>query len=121
MYDYLNPLLKKKPTNIILHIATNDAVSKSADEIKIEIERLKQYIEAILPNVKVFLSCPVLRLDNAQANLILRQLDYSLKFLPNVIFNDNVDKSCVGARGLNLNARSSGRLAMNYISLMKSL
>ena len=93
MYDYLNPLLKKNPTNIILHIGSNDAVNKNADEIAIELENLKQYIEDILPTVKLFLSCPIVRFDNDQANVILRELDHVLKFIPNVICNDNVDKS----------------------------
>ena len=37
MYDYLLSLLKKKPTNVILHIGSNDAPYKSANEIKNEI------------------------------------------------------------------------------------
>ena len=121
MYDYLNPLLKKNPTNIILHIGSNDAVNKTADEISIEIETLKHHIEEILPTVRLFISRPVVRFDNDQANVVLRQLDHLLKFLPNVICNDNVDKSCVGKKGLHLNAKGSGRLAINYISLMQSL
>ena len=121
MYDYLNPLLKKNPTNIILHIGSNDAVNKTADEISIEIENLKHHIEEILPNVRAFLSRPVVRFDNDQANVLLRQLDHALQFIPNVICNDNVDKSCVGKKGLHLNAKGSGRLAINFISLMQSL
>ena len=35
MYYYLHPLLQKHPTNIILHIGSNDSVSKNAEDIAI--------------------------------------------------------------------------------------
>lgn len=75
----------------------------------------------MLPNVKVYLSCPVLRTDNIKANTTLRRLNEALRYLPNVIINDNVDDKCIGKKGLHLNARGSGRLATNYISLMRNL
>ena len=115
-------MLKKKPSNIILHIGSNDAAqNKTSDEIASEMENLKRYIEEALPTVKLFISCPVVRVDNTQANITLRQIDMNLKaMLPNIIINDNVDKSCLGKKGLHLNAKGSGRLAMNYITLMQS-
>ena len=120
--NILKPLLKKKPCNIILHIGSNDAQTKTSEEITVELENLKRYIEETLPTVRLFLSCPVVRCDNAQANATLRQLDKHLKTIsPNIIINDNVDKSCLGKKGLHLNAKGSGRLAINYISLMRSL
>ena len=123
MYYYLMPLLKKKPSNIILHIGSNDAaLNKTSDEIASEMENLKRFIEETLPTVKLFISCLVVRVDNTQANITLRQIDTNLKAVsPNIIINDNVDKSCLGKRGLHLNDKGSGRLAMNYISLMQSL
>ena len=121
MYDFLAPLLKKKPTNIILHIGSNDATNKSYGEIINEINNLKSYIEKILPETKVYLSCPVVRTDNTRANLTLRKVDSYLKSLPFIVKNDNVDTTCLGKRGLHLNAKGSGRLAINYISLMRRL
>ena len=41
---HLVPLLKKKPEHIILHIGTNDAVSKTSRQILDELLQLKQYI-----------------------------------------------------------------------------
>ena len=121
MYDYLLPLLKKCPSYIILQIGSNDAPLKTAKQIFNEITDLKAYILSVLPTVKVFLSCPVLRLDDAKANLTLRQLSYELKGLPDVIINENVDGSCLGKKGLHLNPKGSGRLAINFISLMRRL
>ena len=80
---------------------------------------LKAYIESTLPTVKSYLSCPLLRLDDARANLTLRQLGFEMKSLPNVIINNNVNGSCLGKKGLHLNPKGSGRLASNFISLMR--
>ena len=121
MYHYLTPLLKKKPSNIILHIGSNDAPYKTVDEIENDLSKLTDYIQKILPSVKIFLSSPTVRTDNIQANMVLRQLYNKLKDLPNIILNENVDISCLGKKGLHLNPKGSGRLAINYISLMKRL
>ena len=70
IYDYIAPLLKKIPTNVILHIGSNDSVDKSANQIYSEIVNLKSYIKKVLPKVNVILSCPVIRADNISANFI---------------------------------------------------
>ena len=122
MYDYLTPLLKKKPTNIILHIGSNDAPYKTSEQIINEIVNLKKNITSILPAVKTYLPCPTIRLDYSNANVVLRQLGVKLKILfKDVIINNNVDGSCLGKKGLHLNPRGSGRLAINFISLMRRL
>ena len=114
MYDYLTPLLKKKPSYIILHIGSNDAPDKTADQIVGEILELNANIESILPTVKIYISCPTIRYDNAKANMILSQLTEKMKSVTmNIILNDNVDRSCIGRRGLYLNQKGSGRLAIN--------
>ena len=41
---HLVALLKKKPEHVILHIATNDAVSKTSRQILDDLLQLKQYI-----------------------------------------------------------------------------
>ena len=123
MYDYLAPLLKKKPSVIILQIGSNDATQKTSSQIYREILNLKEHIEFVLPNVKVYLSCPVLRVDNVKANLSLVALGKKLKFnFPsNIIVNDNIDITCLGRKGLHLNPKGSGRLAINFLSLMRRL
>ena len=121
MYDYLSPLLKRKPTNIFLHIGSNDAPYKNVNQIAQEIENLKRFIIKKLPNVVIFLSCPTIRYDNSRANSTLQQLDQKFKTMSNFIANDNVDESCLGKKGLHLNPKGSGRLAINYISQMRRL
>ena len=70
----------------------------------------------------MYLSCPTIRLDNRVVNDVLRDLDLKLKSLTgDIISNDNVDRNCLGKKGLHLNPKGSGRLAMNYIALMRRL
>ena len=119
LYDYIAPLIKKKPSNIIMQIGSNDATFKTAEEILSEILNLKHYILKVLPGSKVYMSCPLLRTDDKKANSTLRQLDQELKCFNGVILNDNVDVTCLGKKGLHLNSKGSSRLAMNYISQMR--
>ena len=122
MYDYLAPLLRKKPDHIIIHTGSNDAPDKNSDEILEEISNLKLHIESILPNVKVYLSCPLYRFDNVKAGMTLMSLKHKMKdFFTDTISNDNVDNSCIGRKGLHPNSKGTGRLAMNFISLMRHL
>ena len=122
MYDYLTPLLKKKPTNIILHVCSNDSPFKTSDQIIDELSALKRNILSLLPGVKVYLSCPTLRFDNGLANSVLREVTEKLKLsFEDIIVNDNINRDCLGQKGLHLNEKGSGRLAMNFISLMRRL
>ena len=123
MYDFIAPLLRKKPDFIILHVGANDAqLGKSAKMIFDEISNLIAHIEHMLPEVKVFYSCPTLRIDNARANRVLRELDSKFKgsrFY--CVMNDNLDGTCLGKHGLHINQKGSGLLARNYIKLIQSL
>ena len=122
MYDYIAPLLRKDPAYIILHIGLNDTPNKSSGEILEIALQLKAHIEMVLPYAKVYLSSPIPRYDNVKAGFVIHQLHMKLKDMENVIQNNNVDSSsCIGRACLHLNGKGSGRLAMNYISVMRCL
>ena len=122
MFDYLVPLLKKKPDNIILHIGSNDAPFKTANAIANEITSLMSFIKKELPGVKIYISNPVIRLDDKKANnTLLKLADLFKQMEYDIILNDNVDANCLGKRGLHLNPKGSGRLAINFISVMRRL
>ena len=122
MYDFLEPLLKKRPTYIFLHIGSNDSINRSPDDILYRLDALKDHIMAKLPDSKIYLSCPTIRTDNGTASLTLNKVrEYMIANMDNVIVNGNIDRSCLGKAGLHLNAKGSGRLAMNYISLIRRL
>ena len=71
---------------------------------------------------KVFLSCPTIRLDNGNAEQMLHKVrEYMSLHMTDIVDNSNIDKSCLGKAGLHLNPKGSGRLAINFISLMRSL
>ena len=120
MYDYLKPLIKKEPSAIILHIGTNDSTDKTCGQIINEINNLQTYIEENHPTVQIYISSPIVRTDNLNANRTLDEVRTYFKSLSNNIPNCNIDRSCLGSKGLHLNPKGSGRLAINFISLMKS-
>ena len=54
---------------IILHVGTNDAVTKSSDDIFKELLDLKAHIERILPKAIIIFSEPIILIDDMKANL----------------------------------------------------
>ena len=90
LYDFIAPLLKKKPSHIIMHIGTNDSVDKPAKDIYVELINLRDYINQVLPNTKVYLSCPILRKDIARANRVLSELDSKIKRVGDCVTNDKI-------------------------------
>ena len=56
---YMQPLVSKKPSHVVIHIGTNDAANKGSttDSILSELLDIKKDIEAKLPNVTVISIC----------------------------------------------------------------
>ena len=122
MYHYLHPLLEKNPTYVIMMVGTNDAPHKSAEEILVELLKLKKHIEDVLPLCKVIISCPTMRTDNAnpQAHRVVFDLRKKLINLNiPIILNENINDDHIGKDGLHLNTHGFGKLAMNYIRYMR--
>ena len=78
-YHYLVPLLKKKPDNLILHFGTNDAPYKNEDGIYKELKSIQDFINKQHPSCKVYISAPILRLHNKNANSFLKKYFDKLK------------------------------------------
>ena len=119
MFHFISPLIQRMSQYIILHIGCNDAINKNSIVILNGIMELKAYILSQLPKSIVIIACPVLRIDNAKASLTLKRLTDHIMNGGNIIVHDNIDNSCLGKAGLHLNAKGTGRLAMNFISLMR--
>ena len=117
LYFYLLPLLQKKPKNIIIMAGTNDAIEKDADTIVNELMQIKWFVEVVLPGSNVTLSCATMRVDNDTAGRNVFDLRKKLinMHVP-LILNENIVESHLGHKGLHLNGRGAGRLAMNYLS-----
>ena len=67
MYDYLKPILKKRPDNIILHVGTNNAAREPPRVAFDKLLSLKSFIEKTLPNCKISISNLIKRTDNNEA------------------------------------------------------
>ena len=116
-YTYLIPLLRKKPSYIILMVGTNDATMKSSEKLLAELLALKNWILEVLPEVIITISCPTIRNDNQKARLTILHLRKKLNDLKlSTIINDNIGENHLGRKGLHLNNRGSARLAMNYLA-----
>ena len=122
MFSYITPLLKKRPTYILLHVGTNNSTEQTSTEIFNQLLELKKYILKTLPQVQLIFSKPTLRLDNSKANFTLLNLSKLLdKSGLKLMDNSNIVSDHIGKKGLHLNTRGTARLAMNIISLIKTL
>ena len=71
---HIVPIVRKKPTNMIIYIGTKVAPSSTPREIQDNLLKLKSLVNEKLPQLKVWLSTPTLRTDNEKATLTVTQL-----------------------------------------------
>ena len=67
MYDYIKPLLKRCPKNIILHIGTNNSVNETSRIVFNKLLSLKAFVEKALPDCYLCICNLTLRTDNTKA------------------------------------------------------
>ena len=118
---HIIPIIRKKPTNMIIHTGTNDAPSSTSREIQDNLLKLKSLINEKLPQCKVWLSTPTLRTDNGKAPLTVSQLvNYLLNLNIDVIDNRNIGSRHLSRKGPHLlNDSRSELLARNFLEKMK--
>lgn len=118
---HLTPLLRKKPSTIILHIATNNCVTDDSDEIMVKLTNLKLFILNSI-DCKVIFSSLIIRSDNMKANMTTNAVNEKLKNLgADIIDNSNIDWSHLGRKGHHMTPHGTGKLAVNFIKTLKSL
>ena len=121
MYDYVKPLLKKRPDRIILHIGTNNCLNEPSRQILDKILKLKSFIELNLPSCKVIISNLIQRTDDGKASLTVKKFNEHLDELElDIIDNRNLTVESLSKKGLHLNNQGYGRLAINLIRKLKS-
>ena len=119
---HIIPILKKKPDVIILHVGTNDSVSRTSRKILDDLLQLKSAITKKLPNCQVIFSQLTLRVDNGKAALTLHRLNEHFSELKlDVVNNGNIKVKHIGQKGLHLNPNGKGRLALNFIHKIRDL
>ena len=117
---HIIPIIRKKPTNMIIHIGTNDAPSSTSREIQDNLLKLKALVNEKLPQYKVWLSTPTLRTDNGKATLTVSQLvNHLLNLNIDVIDNRNIKSRHLSRKGLHLNDSGSKLLARNFLEKIK--
>ena len=122
MFFNIFPLLRKNPTNIILHVGTNNAVTENSTQIMSKLSKLKYFITSILPNCKVVFSQLINRFDDAKAQLTVKETNEKLvNSEVSVIDNNNITREHLGKKGLHMNTHGTGKLAINMIKMLKRL
>ena len=123
MYDYLKPLLKQNPDNIILHVGNNNSVNDTSRDILNEILSLKNFIEKLCTTWKVIVSNLIYRSDNGKASLTVKNVNHHLDALNiDVVDNRNTGGNCLNNSGLHLNSITFVRAQTNMrMFLIKQL
>ena len=122
-WHYMQPLISKKPSTVVIHVGTNDAGIKgaTADKIIDKLLELKKEIETKLPEATVVISTPLKRNDKVGAGQIIETLNKKIRSLGfSIVDNANIDSQDLGRKGLHLNARGVGKFAINLINKMRS-
>ena len=120
-YHYLERLLQKQPDYVILHVSTNDDM-KTSEYILTGRLQLKTNIESTLPSCILIISEPIIRIDNAKTSFTIKNLiDKLCQLNIKQIFNGNITTDHISKKGLHLNARGTGRLALNIITHIRHL
>ena len=63
------PLIRKKPSHLIIHAGTNDAKKFTSREILDQLLNLKKFVSEQVPDCKVIISTPTVRSDDGKARL----------------------------------------------------
>ena len=122
MKDFLKPYLKRSPTNIILHVGTNNSINDSSSVILNKLLSLKNFIHTELPESNVILSNIIDRSDNGIARLKILNFNKHLNSLKiDTIDNGNISSEHLNGSGLHLNRHGKGKLAMNLIKKLREL
>ena len=121
LHHHIIPILKRKPDHIIIHVGTNDAVSKTSRQILDDLLQLKNEILKTLPNCNVIISKPTMRVDNGKAALTLKHLNEHLSQLKvDSIDNSNIKSMHIGRKGLHLNNKGKDKLALNFFHKIRN-
>ena len=121
MRDFLKPLIRKKPDEVILHIGTNDVKdnSKSAEVVAAGILNLGTQVKESLPGTKVSFSSITVRKDRhsiqnkiENVNAILKRMCIENNWT--YIDNNNIDYTCLNRRGLHLKKNGNSIISKNY-------
>ena len=121
MFDYLKPLLRKKPGKIILVIGAYDVERNSAQTIMSEIRALTKFIHESTPHCHVVISEIFKRTDKRNLNGTINEYNKMLKTMNcDTLRQQNITLDHLGKRGFHLNFSGGKRLAKNIIEKIRT-
>ena len=105
-------------------MGTNDLEKRDEHSIVENIKKIKNEIVSISPKTTVLISLIISRYDNDNLNdkgvlvndKLMRELPRS-----EIIDSSNLDRQCVGLKGLHLNRLGNKHLALNFKQVLNSL
>ena len=84
--------------------------------------KLREYIFSIIPTCIVIISSLINRYDHAKAQLTVTKVNELLsKMNIPIIDNNNITRDHLGKKGLHLNPRGIGKLAVNFVKSLRNL
>ena len=120
LIHHVIPIKLKKPTNLIMHIGTNDPPYPTSTEYQDNLLKLKSLVNEKLLQCKVWLPTPILRVDNGKATLTVSQLvNHLLNLNIDAIDNRNIKNPHLSRKGLYLNDSRSNLLVRNFLEKIK--
>ena len=125
MDDYLKPLLRKDPDEIILHVGTNNIRDESPRSVAEGIVNLVTQAQQDFPSTRLAISPLLPRSDNLdfndkikEANKILNSFCTSRGLT--LLHITNIDLTCLNRRGVHLNRKGSALLSNCYADFLRS-
>ena len=114
------PIIRKKPSHLIIHAGTNDTKRFTSKEILNQLLSLKKFVGEQVPDCKVIIPTPPVESDDGKAGLTVSQLANHLRQLKaDVVDNTNTISRHIGIKGLHLNFSRTTQLAKNFANVIK--
>ena len=125
MDDYLRPLLRKKPDEIILHVGTNNIRDESPRSVAEGIVNLVTQIQHDSATTHLAISPLLPRSDNLDLNDKIKEANKILKSFCSsrgltLLRINNIDLTCLNRRGVHLNRKGSSFLLNCYADYLNS-
>ena len=124
MEHYVKPTLAHAPEYLVLHVGTNDLRQKSPRQIATSITKLGHEINANMPNTKLILSEVIVRNDDPQLMIKVKEVNSKLSqvCLSNrwdLLTHGNILVKHLNPYGVHLNKQGTSILAKNLSDFLK--
>ena len=124
MSEYIKPVLRRKPDNIVLHVGTNDTKNRKATEIMNDIDNLWQEIKVAAPGAELIISKLINREENMKSKQTVIEVnklleDYCTATNLGLIIHDNITSTSLNRSNLHLNRYGSSIFARNIVRYLQ--